>query len=181
MPSGPGPWTKPGRWRTISRAGVTSTPTIEQRSRRWVSRHLRKHGDVEKSLAALATGRLTREKLAGIGDAEVEATLARIGFDSGSGSTEVSPDPDRTGSYAVGSATSDGQRFRLRPHARGGLGAVFVAIDSELNREVALKQILDRGREKGTSLILGEGKRDITDIESNIDGARGPCQVPNNQ
>src|SRR5208283_912502 len=48
-----------------------------------VLRHLKKHGgDTEKSLAALPTGRLTREKLAGIGDGDVEATLARLGAGS---------------------------------------------------------------------------------------------------
>ncbi|QDT01214.1 serine/threonine-protein kinase [Adhaeretor mobilis] len=52
----------------------------------------------------------------------------------------VGPTPSPADS--PGQASSEGPRFRIiRPHDEGGLGKVSVALDTELDREVALKEI----------------------------------------
>jgi WD40 repeat protein/serine/threonine protein kinase/tetratricopeptide (TPR) repeat protein len=104
-----------------------------------VAEHLKLHGDdPDCSLAALSSLGPVRHELNSLHDLELAVSLSHVGT-----SRAPSNEPDATLSW-VGEPTATSGRFRvLRPHARGGLGEVFVARDDELHRDVALKHIQD--------------------------------------
>jgi WD40 repeat protein/tRNA A-37 threonylcarbamoyl transferase component Bud32 len=106
-----------------------------------VELHLEIHGgDAQKSLAAVSSiGSSVRQELEKVADPDLHAMLTQVS------AARPAEDPWATQGPVEGQGNVPGIRFRiLHKHAEGGLGAVYVAEDEELHRQVALKEIKEK-------------------------------------
>jgi WD40 repeat protein/serine/threonine protein kinase len=107
-----------------------------------VALHVKRHGgDPERSLAAAGAQLSTRFPVAAVQDPELVSALQTLA-PATSPTPDGDPDPSVTRDYRPPDPRPGGARYRIvREHAKGGLGVVFLAQDTELNRQVALKEI----------------------------------------
>jgi serine/threonine-protein kinase len=112
--------------------------TVEDRSdiERRLDRRLARHGgDTSETLQALAEGLKVRQTLQAVAHPRVRESITApgatttVGVDAGAAQTVDLPHESRA-------------RYTLaKVHAEGGLGRVWLARDTDLNRDVALKEI----------------------------------------
>jgi len=126
-----------------------------------IDEHLADHeGDAARSLEAVSSVSSAREALRKIEDDEVQESLGhlRTGADEDASQSREPRDeqpptePGAEATISVQPGVAVGPRFRLlRHHAEGGLGIVSIAQDTELSRQVALKQIQGKQADKAES------------------------------
>jgi tetratricopeptide (TPR) repeat protein len=109
---------------------------------RLVEKHVRRHGgEPRASLAAVRVEPDLHASLSALEDDDIQSSLAPATERPTTNSVFLTIPPLPPGEIGPGGAV---RYHKLRPHARGGLGEVFVARDEEFQREVALKEIQDR-------------------------------------